>query len=420
MDLFCARAPQLVQPSLRRRAPDDRIVHHDHALASDNVLHQVQLDLDARLPGIGRGHDERAANVMVADEPSIERYAGHLGVAHRGGPARVGHRDNNVRVGGPLLGEFSAESHPYPVNVLAEHVAVRSREIDVLEYALRQPPGRVLAKRLAAQAVLVHNDEFARLYVPDVVGVHNVQRAGLAGDNRCVAVPADAQRPEPVRVARGHQTVFRQEQETERALEVAETVRQAVLESPVLGIRKQVDDDLAVRARLKDRAPFLVLAAERPGIDEVTVMRDGQKPIDLLDNQRLDVLYPAGPRCRVAHVTDSGVAGKRAEIALFEHVGNKPRAFSAVKRPPVRRDNSRALLAAMLERVQTHIDARRRTCVAPDTDKAAVFLHVSSPLQALLDIHSGSSEFRSADPASNVQPNMIMPSCTRSVRHQSR
>ena len=45
--------------------------------------------------------NERPPDVVIADEPHAQRDAGHLGESHRGADARVGHRDDHVRISCP-------------------------------------------------------------------------------------------------------------------------------------------------------------------------------------------------------------------------------------------------------------------------------------------------------------------------------
>ena len=58
------------------------------------------------------------------------------------------------------------------------------------------------------QPVLVDDDDLARLDVADELGVDQIQRAGFAGEHPGVAQFADAQRPEPVRIAHADQFVL--------------------------------------------------------------------------------------------------------------------------------------------------------------------------------------------------------------------
>src|SRR5438046_1542997 len=77
---------------------------------------------------------------------------------------------------------------------------VGPREIDHLEDALAGAlPGQGLQR---SQALVVHHRHLAGLDLADVLGLDEIERAGLAGeDGRAVAQPAQHQRPEAERIA---------------------------------------------------------------------------------------------------------------------------------------------------------------------------------------------------------------------------
>src|SRR5204863_2365310 len=96
--------------------------------------------------------DERAPDVVVADEAHLVRQPGLLGVADRRRYPRVRHRDDDVRGHGRLARELTAELLPYLVDVAAEDAAVGTGEVDVLEDAVvalgaREGPHRLDAPR---------------------------------------------------------------------------------------------------------------------------------------------------------------------------------------------------------------------------------------------------------------------------------
>ena len=70
---------------------------HD-ALAFEDAAHRVQLDPDAEVADRLLRLDERAADVVVADQAHLHRQPGLLGVADRRAHAGVGNRHDDVGV----------------------------------------------------------------------------------------------------------------------------------------------------------------------------------------------------------------------------------------------------------------------------------------------------------------------------------
>ena len=110
-----------------------------------------------------------------------------------------------------FLGQLAAKLGPNLVHALAEHVAVRSREIHVLEDALRLRRGCERPYRL--QALLADDDDLTRFDVAKVGRANQVHGARLGADHPRVAKPADRQRPEPMRIARADQPILRHHHE---------------------------------------------------------------------------------------------------------------------------------------------------------------------------------------------------------------
>ena len=85
--------------------------------------------------------DERAPDVVIADQPHAKRDARFLREPHRRAHAGVGHRHDDVGGHRLLSREHATELGADLVDAPAEHVAVRPREVHVLEDAVRQRRG---------------------------------------------------------------------------------------------------------------------------------------------------------------------------------------------------------------------------------------------------------------------------------------
>ncbi len=88
----------------------------------------------------------------------------------------------------------------------------------------------MFGKRLDAfQALLVDDDDFARLDVADEFGVDQVQRARFAGQHPGVVQAADAQRPKAVRIAHADEFLFGHDDQRIGAFNAPDALEQIVL-----------------------------------------------------------------------------------------------------------------------------------------------------------------------------------------------
>src|ERR1019366_5575344 len=118
------------------------IVDQPHALTFQQAAYRVQLQLYAKITnGLG-GFDERAAYVVVPDQPNLERDAGFLGESRSGGDAGIRHRYDYVSVHGMLLCQVAAQHFAAMLNRAAKHYAIGSGKINMLENALGRLGGR--------------------------------------------------------------------------------------------------------------------------------------------------------------------------------------------------------------------------------------------------------------------------------------
>ncbi len=149
--------------------------------------------------------------------------------------AAVGHRHDDVGLDRGLAREMVAHGDPRPVDREVVEDAVGAGEVDVLEHA----EAAVVAAQLdAAQAGVVDDEDLAEGDVADLVGLDEVEGAGLGGDDVAVGVVAQAaehQRAEAVRVADGEQLVLGDEHEAVGALDPPERIAQALDEGRLAG-----------------------------------------------------------------------------------------------------------------------------------------------------------------------------------------
>ena len=78
MDLESARVAQHSGKNLERRAANDGIFHHAHALVLEHTLYGVELELYLLLAHVLRGVNEGAAHVVVPEKPDFKADAAGL------------------------------------------------------------------------------------------------------------------------------------------------------------------------------------------------------------------------------------------------------------------------------------------------------------------------------------------------------
>ncbi len=98
-------------------------------------------------------------------------------------------------------------------------------------------------------------------------------------------------------------------------------------------------------------ALFLEVVAQDLGVDQVAVVTHGERAVSAFDANGLGVLFAAGACRRVAGVADGDMAGKIAEVVLFEDLGDEAHAAVHVDPEAVGGGDAGALLAAVLEGV---------------------------------------------------------------------
>src|SRR5690606_13215976 len=251
VDLLRAGLADQRDEAAARRAADERVIHHHDALALDDLADRVVLDPDPEVTAGLRRVDEGAADVMVPDQPQLERDAARLAVAERGRVRRVRNAEDAVRVRRLLDREPAPERSPRAVHARAEDVRVRTREIDQLEDARRRLRRRDQPAERSDDVALDLQD-LARLEVAHVLGADQVERARLARDDVAAAPAPEDERAEAPRVPRRVQRLADREDQRERADQPGERFADLLVRGRVARTRDQVDYDLRVDRRLEE------------------------------------------------------------------------------------------------------------------------------------------------------------------------
>ena len=172
--------------------------------------------------------DERAADVVVADQAHLERQPGLLGVADGGRHAGVGHRDHDVgaarrsraRAGGraPCAPRRRCGRRPGCRDARSRRTRRRSGA------RARAANGRSDVDARRSSMTTISPGSISRSYCASTRSSAQVSDATTTG----VLDPAEHQRPEAARVARGDQLRLGEEHERVGAAHLRQRVDDAV------------------------------------------------------------------------------------------------------------------------------------------------------------------------------------------------
>ena len=116
-----------------------------------------------------------------------------------------------------------------------------------------------------------------------------------------------------------------------------------------------MDDDLGVAVGLEDRALADERVAQLAGVHQVAVVADRELTVHAVDDDRLRVRELALAGGRVAHVADGEIARQARERLRVERLVDVPHRLAVTDLDAVGRGDARALLSAMLQRVQAEV-----------------------------------------------------------------
>ena len=156
-----------------------------------------------------------------------------------------------------------------------------------------------------------------------------------------------------------------------------ERLLELVHEGRLAGAVDQVHEHLGVGIRVEDRALVLEVAAQAHAVGEVAVVAQRHVAVVEAEDERLDVVGGAGAGGGVVHMADGLVSGEPADLAFVaEHLGQQAKAAMADQMAIVVRHDAGALLAAMLQGVESEIGETGGVGVAPDAENSAFFVDI--------------------------------------------
>ena len=130
---------------------------------------------------------------------------------------RVGHWHDNVRLHWEFPSELAPHFGAHFADVLASDNAVRARKIYILKHA----KGRFLIGEwpLRTQPIFIDDQYFARLDLPDELGMNQIECACFGRENVSAVQFPKRQRAPAEWIAHGDQLTLAHDQEGKRALD---------------------------------------------------------------------------------------------------------------------------------------------------------------------------------------------------------
>ena len=171
----------------------------------------------------------------------------------------------------------------------------------------------------------------------------------------------------------GDHLALAQEKERPGAADTQKGGDERLEEVVALGLRDLVEDDFAVGGALEDGAVVFELAAQLGGIDQVAVVRNGERAAAVVDEERLGVGDAVGAGGGIADVAHRHVAGQLVEPVAAEDLVDEPLVLEDLELVAVAGDDPGALLAAMLKGIEAEVDHLGGLGMTEDADDAALF-----------------------------------------------
>ncbi len=195
-----------------RGSPDDGVVDHRDALPPRDLLHGVQLDLDPEMPDGLSWFDEGSTYIVVPDEAQLDGNICLMPIADGGRKARIGCRDDNVRIRGMLPGQLNPELSPHRVNVSSEDETVGTCEIDEFECAMGRGHGGEGEKGM--ESIFVNNHHLPGSDLPLEFRPNEIEGAGLRGNEIGVLLTPQYKGSKAMGVAHRDHLVLAQKEKT--------------------------------------------------------------------------------------------------------------------------------------------------------------------------------------------------------------
>ena len=216
-------------------------------------------------------------------------------------------------------------------------------------------------------------DDLARLDVALESRADQVERAGLGRHDGRSLADAERERPDAVRIPHGEDPVAGKDHDRITAADLEQRLRDGARQGRRLGAGDEVKNDLRVGRGREEGARLLEVPPDLPRVDEVAVVREGERAAARREHDRLGVDQKRAARRRVADVPDGRPAGQPRQPGLVEDVRDVAHlALDVDLALVVERGDPRRLLAPVLERVEPEVGEVGGVLRVADAEDAAL------------------------------------------------
>ena len=307
---------------------------------------------------------------MVADQTELEGNARFLGVAQGGRDARIGNRNHHVRVGRSFTGQPAAHPVAGSVDTGPEDPAVGPAEIDLLEDA--EGVARRVGLPNGMERTVLDSQDLARFHVTQIACPDQVEGAGLGGDDVRFLQLAQAERTHPHGVPDGVDAIRTLQQHGVGAPQYPEDLQQGGVQILGRTMSQKMENDFGVAGGLEDGPFRFQVSSQRPGVDDVPVVGQGDGSAPGLGDDGLGVGQQALAHGGVSNVRRGRQARQPFQLLVAEDLGDVAHAPFLMQARPIGRDDPGRLLASMLEGVETQVGVAGRLGVSGDAEDAAL------------------------------------------------
>ena len=226
------------------------------------------------------------------------------------------------------------------------------------------------------ERAVLDSQDLARFDVPQITCPDQVEGASLGGDHVGVLQSAQAERTHTHGVPNGVDAIRALQQHGVGAPDGPEDLQQGVVEVLGRAVGQEVEHHLCVAGGLED-GPFRFQAAsQRPGVDDVPVVGQGDGAAPGLGDDGLGVGQQALAHGGVSNVSRGRPARQPFQLVVAEDLGDVPHAPFLVEVRPVGGDDARRLLAPMLQGVESQVGVPGRLGVGGDAEDAALVVEL--------------------------------------------
>ena len=211
-------------------------------------------------------------------------------------------------------------------------------------------------------SVLIDGDDLTRLHVTDEFRVDGMKSAALGRENVCPVSLSDAQRTQAPRVPDTDQLARTHHDERVSSSELCHRFFDRDFNARRFDAfpGDAVGNDLGINGCVKNRAGVLHFFPKLIGIYKVSVVRQSERTLDVIQDKRLCVVHVERAGSGITDMADTNVALQILKLISLKYLVQKPQSAVGIHasfRPVgIGHRNAAGFLSAVLQSFQTKID----------------------------------------------------------------